>query len=66
MVAMVDKKVAGISFLGTSKATVESQRVERIRVNYVFSVCVSECMAMFAFTDAVRATLFDILLEKLA
>lgn len=63
VVAMVDKKVPGSSFLGTSKATAEFQRVEKIRVNHVFSV-MSECVAMFPFTDAVRATVFDILLGE--
>ena len=60
---MVDKKVAGSSFLGTSKATAEFQRVEKIKVNHVFSV-MSECVAMFSFSDAVRATVFDILLGE--
>jgi len=63
VVAMVDKKVAGSSFLGTSKATAELQRVEKIRVNHVFSV-MSDSVSMFPFSDAVRATIFDILLGE--
>jgi len=63
VVAMVDKKVAGSSFLGTSKATAEFQRVEKIRVNHVFSV-MSESVSLFPFSDAVRATIFDILLGE--
>lgn len=60
---MVDKKAAGSSFLGTSKATAEFQRVEKIKVNHVFSV-MSESVAMFPFSDAVRSTVFDILLGE--
>lgn len=60
---MFEKKGAGSSFLGTSKATAEFQRVEKIKVNHVFSVMI-ESVTTFPFTDAVRATLFDILLGE--
>lgn len=63
IVAMFEKKGAGSSFLGTSKATAEFQRVEKIKVNHVFSVMI-ESVTTFPFTDAVRATLFDILLGE--
>lgn len=63
MVTTVEKKGAGNSFLGTSRVAAENQRLEKLKVNYIISV-MSECVAMYPFNDAVRATLFDVLLGE--
>lgn len=57
----VEKKGMGGAILNTLKAVADFQRGDKQKTSFIYALITDRIMA-YPFTDAVRATLFDIML----